>query len=65
MKFPESTLTTRSSGSRSSRAIDNVRGSMRPSPDSSAYGTSRQATSRAILSAMAGVRRPYPSAAGS
>jgi hypothetical protein len=29
MKLPESTATTRSAGSRSSRAIDSVRGSIR------------------------------------
>ena len=42
MKLPESTATTRAAGSRSSSAIDNVRGSMRPRPVSSENGTSRQ-----------------------
>ena len=42
MKLPESMQTVRSAGSRSSSAIDSVRGSIRSAVDASSNGTSRQ-----------------------
>ena len=58
MKLPESTATTRSAGSRSSSAIESVRGSIPSGPVRSSYGTSRQRT-------RAGDRRARPRRCGS